>query len=84
MLWAGWSWLWGGDSFHGGEFFAAGEGPLMMGRIHPLTRGGSDCEDVGWAEHVGAEDDPFAVGGEGGVGFEGVVVFGEVDEALAF
>lgn len=40
------------------------------------------AEDVGWTEHVGAEDDHLAVRREAYVGFEGVVVLRHVDQAL--
>jgi hypothetical protein len=41
--------------------------------------GDFDGEDAGIGEDGGAEDDSFLVSGEADVGFEAVVVFGQVD-----
>lgn len=50
---------------------------LFLSRLRDL-----DGVDLGSAVHVGAEHDPLAVGREGDVGLEAVVVAGEVDERL--
>ena len=41
-----------------------------------------DGIDVARAAHVAAEDEPFAIGREGDVWFERVIVFGEVHQFL--
>ena len=57
-------------------FVAVGDQGLLTFRdLHRIN--------MHWAEHVRPEYDPLAVRREGGVWFEGIVVFGEVYEPFA-